>query len=164
MWCAPFRSWSARASTSTCNGRPASADCCCTDAEYGDDPLPDADLALLPGSRASFAPRWQGSASASYEWPLGNLIGRFTVGAKHTTEYNTGSDLDPQKLQDAYTLVNARFGIGSANRSWTLELWGQNLTDETYSQVGFDAPLQTGSWNAFLGAPRLYGLTLRLAY
>ena len=44
------------------------------------------------------------------------------------------------------------------------ELWGQNLTDETYKQVGIDAPIQTGSWNAFLGSPRLYGVTLRVRY
>ena len=40
----------------------------------------------------------------------------------------------------------------------------ENLTDETYKQVGIDAPIQTGSWNAFLGAPRTYGMTLRLRY
>ena len=71
------------------------------------------------------------------------------------------SDLDPQKLQDADTAGNARIGLGSRDRSWMLELWAQNLTDEEYIQVGFDAPLQTGSWNAFLAAPRTYGLTLR---
>ena len=55
-------------------------------------------------------------------------------------------------------------GIGSKDKRWAVELWGQNLTDKTYTQVGFDAPLQTGSWNAFLGAPRTYGMTLRLQY
>ena len=133
--------------------------------EYGDDPLPDADLALLPGSQMSFAPKWSGNASVTYEWDIGErLSGRFNVGAKYMSDYNTGSDLDPQKAQDAYTLVNARLGIGAADQRWMLELWGQNLTDETYKQVGIDAPIQSGSWNAFLGAPRMYGLTLRVRY
>ncbi len=136
-----------------------------THARYGDDLLPDAALARLPGSTASFAPKWQVSGSVTYEWDFGsNLVGRFNVGAKYTSEYNTGSDLAPQKMQDAYTLVNARIGIGSRNKRWGVELWGQNLTDETYAQVGFDAPLQTGSYNAFLGAPRTYGVTLRVMY
>ena len=127
--------------------------------------LPDAALSRLPGSTASFAPEWQVSGSVTYEWDFAsNLVGRFNVGAKYTSEYNTGSDLAPQKMQDAYTLVNARIGIGSRDKRWTVELWGQNLTDETYAQVGFDAPLQTGSYNAFLGAPRTYGMTLRVAY
>ncbi|MEZ5463308.1 MAG: hypothetical protein R3F00_16180 [Dokdonella sp.] len=44
-----------------------------------------------------------------------------------------------------------------------LELWGQNLTDETYQQVGFDAPA-----NRFVEClprrPRTYGMTLRLKF
>jgi outer membrane receptor protein involved in Fe transport len=135
------------------------------DASFGDDLLPDADLRLLPGARPGFMPKWQANASATYEWTFaGNLLGRVYIGARHTSAYNTGSDLDPQKWQEAYALVDARVVIGSQNKRWAVELWGRNLTDKTYSQVGFDAPIQTGSWNAFLGAPRTYGLTLRFMY
>ena len=135
------------------------------DSKFGDDPLPDADLRLLPGARPGFMPEWQANASVTYEWDFAsNLLGRFNLGARYTDDYNTGSDLDPEKLQEAYTLFNARLVIGAQNSRWSVEFWGQNLTDETYKQVGFDAPLQTGSWNAFLGAPRTYGMTLRLQY
>ncbi|KGM52261.1 TonB-dependent receptor [Lysobacter concretionis Ko07 = DSM 16239] len=133
--------------------------------EYGDDVLPDADLKLLPGNQMSFAPRWSGNASVTYEWDVGSeLLGRFNIGGKYMSKYNTGSDLDPEKMQDAYTLLNARVGFGSKDRRWMVELWAQNLTNETYKQVGIDAPIQAGSWNAFLGAPRTYGATLRLRY
>ena len=135
------------------------------DTQYGKDPLPDADLAKLPGARASFAPLWSASAAVTYQWDFGpSLIGRFNIGAKYSSEYNTGSDLDPEKAQPAYTVVNARVGIGAKNRRWMVEAWALNLFDEEYTQVGFDAPLQTGSWNAFLGAPRTYGVTLRVSY
>lgn len=135
------------------------------DTKYGDDPLPDAGLVLLPGSQMSFAPEWSGNVNMTYEWDIGaSLVGRFNIGAKYMSEYNTGSDLDPEKLQDAYTLLNARVVLGDQGGRWTVELWGQNLTDETYKQVGIDAPIQTGSWNAFLGSPRLYGVTLRVRY
>ncbi|MEO6517618.1 MAG: TonB-dependent receptor [Pseudoxanthomonas sp.] len=135
------------------------------DTRYGDDLLPDIDLRLLPGSRISFAPLWSGSASATYEWDMGSEhLGRFNLGAKYLSEHNTGSDLDPQKIQSAYTLVNARVAVGAKSKRWMLELWGQNLTNKTYAQVGFDAPLQDNSWNAFLGAPRTYGMTLRMQY
>ncbi len=135
------------------------------DTQYGDDPLPDADLALLPGSRPSFAPEWSAVASVGYDWKIGgSLKASAHVGAKYMSEYNTGSDLDPQKNQEGYTTGNARFTIGSRNNRWSVELWSQNITDAEYYQVGIDAPLQTGSWNAFLGAPRTYGMTLRLKY
>jgi iron complex outermembrane receptor protein len=133
--------------------------------EYGDDLLPDPDLALLPGNQMSFAPEWSGNLAATYEWDLGDaMTGRFNIGAKYMSEYNTGSDLDPQKMQDAYALLNARIGFGSRDHRWSVEFWGQNLTDETYKQVGIDAPIQAGSWNAFLGAPRTYGVTFRLRH
>jgi iron complex outermembrane recepter protein len=135
------------------------------DTKYGDDPLPDAGLALLPGSRASFAPKWSVTGSFGYKWEMGsNLEARAHLGAKYMSDYNTGSDLDPEKEQEAYGVLNARVVLGRRDGRWDVELWSQNLTDAEYYQVAFDAPLQTGTWNAFLGAPRTYGMTLRVKY
>src|SRR3546814_7953507 len=93
-----------------------------------------------------FAPDWSGSASVTYEWYLSNsLQGRFNIGAKYMSVYNTGSDLDVEKHQDAYTVVNARVGIGASDKRWSLELWGTNFTDTEYVKVGFDGPLQNVS-------------------
>jgi iron complex outermembrane recepter protein len=92
------------------------------------------------------------------------LVMRANVGAKYLSDYNTGSNLDPNKIQDAYTLVNARLGFGAEDESWMIEAWGQNVTDEEYVQVVFDAPAQTGTYNAFLGAPQTYGLTARFRF
>jgi outer membrane receptor protein involved in Fe transport len=135
------------------------------DTEYGDDVLPDAELALLPGNRPSFAPELSFVTAIGYRWNVGsNLVMRANVGAKYMSEYNTGSDLDPQKQQDAYTVANARLELGSRSQNWNVELWSQNITDEEYFQVAIDAPLQSGSWNAFLGAPQSFGLTVRFKY
>ena len=149
---------------------------------YGDQPVPNDPtnaLALLPGSQMSLAPDWSGSASLTYERPVGDsLKARFNIGAKYSSDYNTGSDLFPPKVQKDYTVVNARIGLGSADERWTVELWGQNLLDEEYEQVAFNGFLQGSSglsatnkvynpaldtitYDAFLGAPRTYGLTLR---
>lgn len=136
-----------------------------TDTAYAQDRLPDADLTLLPGSRTSFAPRWSGNLALTYEHAIGSqLIGRANLGAKYSSDYNVGTDLDPQKLQPSYTIVNARLGIGASDKRWQLEAWAENLGNVTYRQVAIDAPLQAGSWNAFLGAPRTFGMTLRLRY
>lgn len=131
-------------------------------------------LYKLPGATMPFAPKWSGSLSATYDWDItGRLVGRFNIGAKYMGAYNTGSDLDVEKHQDAYTVVNARFGIGSSNKRWMVELWGTNLTDTDYVQVGFDGPLQAlfpdpgnplNTFNAFPAAPRMYGMTLRVRY
>lgn len=119
----------------------------------------------LPNNQMSFAPEWSGSLSATFEQPIGaSMVWRTNVGAKYTSEYNTGSDLAPQKLQESLTLVNARTGFGAADERWMIEAWAQNLTDEEYYQVVFDATLQPGTFDAFLGAPRTYGLTARFKF
>ena len=150
------------------------------DTQYGDT-IPGGDFAYpgalykLPGARMSFAPRFSGSLSATYEWDIGgNLEGRFNIGGKYMSSYNTGSDLDAEKMQDGYAVVNARIGIGTRDRKWQVELWAQNLLDQEYVQVGFDGPLQalgtpepgnpSNTYNAFLGAPRMYGATLRFRF
>ncbi|ADG09103.1 TonB-dependent receptor [Caulobacter segnis] len=150
--------------------------------KYGDQPIPNDPgnaLALLPGSRLSLAPKYSTSGSLTYETPVGdNMKARFNIGAKYSSSYNTGSDLFPPKVQKSYTVVNGRVGLGSADERWTMELWAQNLLNEKYMQVAFNGPLQGSSglsatqktynaaldtitYDAFLGAPRTYGLTLR---
>ena len=135
-------------------------------------------LSLLPGQQMSFAPEWSVTGALSYERTVGGLMFGFNLSGKYTSEYNTKSDLLPIGMQDALTLFNGRISIGSASERWTLDLWGQNLTDEDYYQVVFNGPFQgtafasnpyspatdTQTYNAFLGAPRTYGATLRVRF
>jgi len=116
----------------------------------------------LPTSRLSYAPLWSASWSAAYENQIADgLRLRASLSGRYTSAYNTGSNLDPLKNQKELTLWNGRIGVGSESESWTLELFAQNLTNEKYYQVVVDQPLQSGTFAAFLGAPRTYGVTLR---
>lgn len=155
------------------------------DTTYGDNIRPTGSVVTdvtLPGSQLSLSPKWYVSGSVSYERPVfGNFKFKSNVGGRWVSEYNTGSDLLVPKMQDAFALFNARIGIGADDDRWALELWSQNITDEDYIQVGFNAPLQGSSgitslttpynplndtitYNAFLGAPRTFGATLRFQY
>ena len=163
-----------------------------TDAQYGvftaadlSSPGNFAQLSLLPGARASFAPEWSATGSVNFDRSVGNglRIG-FSLAAKYMGDYNTGSDLLPYKLQEAFTTMNGRFLIGTEDERWTAEFWVQNLTDEDYIQVAYNAPLQgsafqstlqpngtffnpaldSQTYDAFLGQPRTYGATLRFKY
>jgi outer membrane receptor protein involved in Fe transport len=130
------------------------------EATFGPEAVPG--VPLVANGTASFAPRWSGVYGVDYAHAVGRYRFAATLSAKYNSDYNTGSDLAPIKLQRAYTLYNGRLSIGAPDESWALELWGQNLTDETYYQVAFSAPFQAGSYKAFLGQPRAVGLTLRL--
>ncbi|MEY4556200.1 MAG: hypothetical protein RL093_1319, partial [Pseudomonadota bacterium] len=163
-----------------------------TDAQYGvftaadlSSPGNFAQLSLLPGARASFAPEWSATGSINYDRNIGNgLRAGFSLAAKYMDDYNTGSDLLPYKLQEAFTTVNGRIVLGTEDERWTAEFWVQNLTDEEYIQVAYNAPLQgsafqttvqpngtfynpaldTQTYDAFLGQPRTWGATLRFKY
>ena len=156
-----------------------------SDAKYRDNlvgvnghPLTNA-LFQLPGRRVSGAPKWTITGSAAWTPPIGSsgLRGLIYADFRHMSTFNTGSDLDIEKIQKAFTVVNARVGVHGPADSWSIELWAQNLLDKNYTQVGFDSPVQgsgttrgveqgfyprsTQLYNAFLGETRTFGLTLR---
>jgi outer membrane receptor protein involved in Fe transport len=135
-------------------------------------------LFQLPGRRISNSSQLALTGSVGWRPSLGNALrGLFYVDARRMSEFNTGSDLDIEKLQEAFTVVNARVGVHGASERWGVELWAQNLLDKEYRQVAFDAPLQgqgttrgvaagfyprsTQLYGAFLGEPRTFGITLR---
>ncbi|WP_294007833.1 TonB-dependent receptor, partial [Sphingomonas sp.] len=136
-------------------------------------------LRRLPGSYLSNAPRTVATGSVAWTPRIGGsgLSGLFYIDARYSGHYNTGSDLFPQKGQEAYTLVNARVGVRGPDDRWAVELWAQNLFDKDYTQVAFNSPFQEGAasapftdpaypggrqiFSAFLAEPRTYGLTVR---
>ncbi|QNM84022.1 TonB-dependent receptor [Sphingomonas sabuli] len=136
-------------------------------------------LFQLPGRRISNSSLWTLTGAMAWSPPIGSsgLSALFYVDARHQTGLNTGSDLDIEKYQGGFTVVNGRVGIRGPNNAWSVELWAQNLFNEDYTQVAFDAPIQgsgtqrgveagfypraTQLFGAFLGEPRTFGLTLR---
>jgi outer membrane receptor protein involved in Fe transport len=123
-------------------------------------------------NRLSFSPLWSGVVSAAYQVPLSrSLVFRISADEKYSSSYNTGSDLDPAKIQGAYGLLNARIGIGAPDGKWDFEVWGQNLAAKGYYQVAFDAPFQglavagfNNQIDSFLGDPRTFGATIRVKF
>ena len=122
--------------------------------------------------RLSFSPLWSGVVSAAYQVPLSQALTlRISADDKYNSSYNTGSDLDPAKLQGGYGILDARIGIGAPDDKWTFEIWSENLADKGYFQVAFDAPFQgvgTPGFNnqldSFIGDPRTFGATIRVKF
>jgi outer membrane receptor protein involved in Fe transport len=137
---------------------------------------PGSNLFLLPGSRLSYAPLWSATAGASYKHPLfGNIDGFVNGDVKYTSSYSVGSDEDPVKNQPGFALVNASVGLTTHDQRYQLVLWGTNLFDQFYKQTAFDGVIQTFSvppaansalnnYYYYPGAPRMYGVTLRVKY
>jgi len=138
-------------------------------------------LFLLPGSQMSNAPRNVVTSSFSFTPDIGSsgLSGLLYVDGRMTSDYNTGSDLFPEKAQDGFAIVNARVGIRGPKQAWALEVWGQNILNQNYQQVAFNTPFQgAGSiaqtkafgttanqlFSSFLAEPRTYGVTARFKF
>jgi outer membrane receptor protein involved in Fe transport len=143
-------------------------------------------LFQLPGRRVSNAPRFTMTGSLGWTPPIGGsgMRALFYVDGRHQSQFNSGSDLDLEKVEDGYTIINARVGVRGRDDRWSVELWAQNLFNEKYKQVAFDAPLQgsctrrgadlgfcspvanvaTQLYGAFLGDPRTIGATLRFKW
>jgi outer membrane receptor protein involved in Fe transport len=123
------------------------------------------------GSRLSLAPLYSVAMSGTYKVDLPrDYYLRFNLGMKFSSDYNTGSDLDPGKIQKDYQIWNARIVFAPHNDRYSVELWGENIFDTHYLQVAFDSGFQnvptnrTGTLDAFLGAPATYGVTFRYKY
>ncbi len=121
------------------------------------------EVSALSGHQLTNAPRSVVTASLTWRKPLNNNLELLINGtARWQDDINTGSDLDPEKDEPAYTLVNARIGLGQAEGTWSVEAWANNLLDEEFAQVAFDIPLQSDNgFGAFLGEQRTYGVTFR---
>jgi iron complex outermembrane receptor protein len=145
----------------------------------------DSALFLLPGDNLSNAPKYVATASATWTPAIGNSGMSLLVYAdtRLTGDYNTGSDLFPEKEQDSFALVNARLGVRGPGQRWSIELWAQNLLDIDYQQVGFNAPFQGSNsvahvtnfgspsfttanqlFASFLAEPRTFGITGRFRF
>lgn len=141
----------------------------------------DQALRLLPGSNLSNAPELVATGSVTWTPEIGGsgLTGLVYIDGRMTSDYNTGSDLFPQKAQDGYAIFNARVGVRGPDEKWGIEFWAQNLFNKQYAQVAFNSPFQEGGtstgtafadpqypggrqlFSQFLAEPRTYGVTLR---
>ncbi len=138
-------------------------------------------LFQLPGRRLSNSSEYVATGSFNWTPPIGSsgMSGLLYVDTRLQSDTNTGSDLDIEKIQDAFAVTNARIGLRGKEQKWALEFWAQNIFDVNYQQVTFDAPLQGGGtrrqtqqlgtttnqlYGAFLAEPRTYGVTLRTKF
>jgi iron complex outermembrane receptor protein len=104
-------------------------------------------LSLLPGAGAVLRAGMVGTSARSTidrndrQWSAR----RFQPRGQVPDDYNTGSDLLPYKSRKPSRTLNGR--IIARRRGRTLDrwkFWAQNLTDEEYVQVAYNAPLQGG--------------------
>jgi outer membrane receptor protein involved in Fe transport len=134
---------------------------------------------ILAGQTLTQAPRLTLNGSVNYETPVGDdgWMGFVNLSANYRTKYNTGSDLNINKVQEAFALVNGQIGVRDESHNWEVAVWGRNIFNEHYNVVAFNTPVQGPSGppisplpvisanstiSVFPGEPAIYGVTLSI--
>lgn len=129
-------------------------------------------------NRFARAPDHMLSLGASLRW-LG-LGGQFDLRPTYTyrskiffaddndrPELQTGllvPDAAQDEFQDGFGLLNLRVSYTPTEGNWSAEVFGSNLTDETYRKGAGSAGKSIGLPTNVLGEPRTYGLRLSLRH
>ncbi len=138
-------------------------------------------LFQLPGRALSNSSKYVVTGSFAWTPTISEKFSSLVyVDFRYQSALNTGSDLDFEKIQQGFAVVNARLGLYGPDRKWGLEFWAQNLLNETYQQIAADAPAQGGGtirgvaggiqassnqlYITFPAEPRTYGVTLRTKF
>jgi iron complex outermembrane recepter protein len=146
----------------------------------------DPALFLLAGDNLSNAPEHVATGAIAFTPAIGShgVRGLLYIDGRWSADFNTGSDLFPEKEQETVFVVNARVGVRGPEQRWALEVWAQNLLNADYTQVGFNLPFQSstssantigqvqrlnsplsnGLFGAFLAEPRTFGVTGRFRF
>ena len=125
---------------------------------------PGAQITIRPDTRLINAPEWTATAAVDYTLPAGKAgdIGLHV-------DYGWKSDVEfflpnfPDEGQDAYGVLNARIGFTPRGSSWQVEVFGDNLGDETYrvfaeNGTSLGIPATTASF----ARPREWGARFRV--
>ncbi len=126
----------------------------CVDATGGQD---------LSGQQVNRSPKLRYTIAGHHAFNIGNADAYVRVEYMWRDDNILDGDLDPNTFQDAYGLLNARFGVG-VTENVEVALWGRNLTDEVYSNAKFDMPLWDGAYGSYPGRLRQIGVEVRATF
>ena len=111
------------------------------------------------GNKIAQTPETSISGVLSYErslWTGGTLKAQGSFAYKDDLFFTTENN--PLVGQEAYTLLNARFGYTSLSEFWSITAYINNLTDERYKTNVSDIRDITASYVRTFGSPRTFGV------
>jgi len=116
---------------------------------------------IANGHRLTHAPAWTGSLQLSLQRPLFDTGWSWYGGGNvyYRGRHKTSTDLDELKDEEAHWKLNIQGGVRSPDERLDLQFWMNNVTDDISTTIAFDTVFQAGSFSAFKGQPRTYGVT-----
>jgi outer membrane receptor protein involved in Fe transport len=102
------------------------------------------------GKTNEFVAPWVITAGGSYRKPIfSDLAFHLGFDLYYTDQYFVAPTLDERQVQESYTKVNGRIGVGDLDGSWDVSVIGKNLFNEQVLPYGNDTPLAGRTFGAF---------------
>jgi iron complex outermembrane recepter protein len=127
----------------------------------------------FPGAPFAYASDDSAMVGVTYEIPFNSgghllLVGNYGYRGEYARDaayQRTRVDENGQPvLEPAYGILNARMVYEPADRNFSVEIWGKNLTDELYVNGGFDTRDIWGYDFSIIGRSREVGVSLGFTF
>jgi iron complex outermembrane receptor protein len=130
------------------------------------------DLLDIRGNNLIRSPEWKFSMGAQYEIDMGDSGALTLRGEASWTDtiyndiFNGEATFQEGTTQPAYWLVNARAIWELEDGKYSIQLFGENLTDEYYAvnRVAFNTPTTLVSVAGQYAAPRTFGIRVAMKF
>lgn len=114
----------------------------------------------LSGAQAPLTSRWAYNLGFVHTTNVGQFVLTTQANYSWRSKFNMTLLNDPQQVQKAFGLLDARIALGPPDQRWQFAVFGKNLTDELYSDYATDAPTVTGVRFRDTQRPRQIGVEL----
>lgn len=109
------------------------------------------------------SPDWTGSLSANYASPISSTL---EVSVSLAASLYGGQDdnravPEEQRSRDAFAVLNFNAGVGSADGTWLVSVYGRNMTDEWYWTIAPSSQSTSGNSFASVAQDANWGVQLR---
>ena len=119
---------------------------------------------ILLDVNSTYAPEFQFTALARYEWPMLNGMMNITGDISYSDKYYYNLRNYSADKFDSYTMVNLGLGWSSEDDHWQAGFKVNNVTDERAGIQGFDIATACGCNEISFRAPRWFGFNIRYDY
>ena len=116
---------------------------------------------ILLDVNPTYAPEFQFTALARYEWPMLNGMMNITGDISYSDKYYYNLRNYSADKFDSYTMVNLGLGWSSEDDHWRAGFKVNNVTDERAGIQGFDIATACGCNEISFRAPRWFGFNIR---
>lgn len=114
----------------------------------------------LSGKTGPYVSKVTAALNASYRQEVGPYELVYSASYNYRSAYHAAPSIDPLLKQDGFGLLDARVELVGPDERWRLAVFGRNLTDELFGEVGGDVPGMRGATYLTTSRGRQIGVQL----